>query len=103
MESEIMVMNTFRSVTPTYRGAGYLLWLMAVLLAAFSPQRADEVKLRADFSLRTGAIRPLHGINKGPLAPGGIFDVIKELEKATYQGRQIQVGSILLDGEVVTE
>ncbi len=50
---------------------------MTTLLAAVS-LRADEVKLSADFSVHTGAIRPLHGINKGPLAPGGLLDVIKE-------------------------
>lgn len=40
--------------------------------------RANEAVLNVDFSIQTGRIRPLHGINKGPLAPGGIFDVIKE-------------------------
>ncbi|HET6408251.1 MAG TPA: hypothetical protein VFG14_10260, partial [Chthoniobacteraceae bacterium] len=39
---------------------------------------AEEALLHADFSVPTGTIRPIHGINKGPLAPGGIFDVIKE-------------------------
>ena len=53
------------------------LWLIPVLLTA-APLRADEAVLTADFSVHSGAIRPLHGINKGPLAPGGIFDVIQE-------------------------
>ena len=66
-------MTAFPSVTPTYLRPGYLLWLMALLLAAV-PVRADEVRLSADFSVHTRAIRPLHGINTGPLAPGGIFD-----------------------------
>ena len=52
-------------------------WLIAVLLTSV-PLRADEAVLSADFSVHTGAIRPLHGINKGPLAPGGILDVIQE-------------------------
>ena len=52
-------------------------WLIALLLTSARIQ-ADDVILRADFSVHTGAIRPLHGINKGPLAPGGIFDVIQE-------------------------
>lgn len=52
-------------------------WLIAALLTCLS-LRADEAVLSADFSVHTGTIRPLHGINKGPLAPGGIFDVIKE-------------------------
>lgn len=51
--------------------------LVVAFLACFSAQ-ADDAVLRADFSVHTGKIRPLHGINKGPLAPGGIFDVIKE-------------------------
>ncbi len=56
-------------------------WLLAFLpafLLTSVPLRADEAVVSADFSVHTGAIRPLHGINKGPLAPGGIFDVIKE-------------------------
>lgn len=53
------------------------LLLFAILLASIS-LKAGEADLSADFSVHTGAIRPLHGINKGPLAPGGIFDVIKE-------------------------
>jgi hypothetical protein len=34
--------------------------------------------VNVDFSVHTGSIRPLHGINKGPLAPGGMFDLIEE-------------------------
>ena len=52
-------------------------WLIAVLLIS-APLRAEDAVLSADFSVHPGAIRPLHGINKGPLAPGGIFDVIQE-------------------------
>ncbi|MDB6132464.1 MAG: hypothetical protein JWM59_707 [Verrucomicrobiales bacterium] len=40
--------------------------------------RAEEAVLKVDFSIHAGTIRPLHGINKGPLAPGGIFDVVQE-------------------------
>lgn len=54
-----------------------LRWLIVVVIASVS-LRAEEAVLSADFSVHTGAIRPLHGINKGPLAPGGILDVIKE-------------------------
>ncbi len=53
------------------------LWLITILLACTTLQ-AGEAVLSADFSVRTGTIRPLHGINKGPLAPGGIFEVIQE-------------------------
>ncbi len=52
-------------------------WLAIVLLASLVGVKGDEVRLGADFSVPTGTIRPLHGINKGPLAPGGIFDVIE--------------------------
>jgi len=52
-------------------------WLLAVILTSH-PIRAEDAVLRADFSVPTGAIRPLHGINKGPLAPGGLFDLIQE-------------------------
>ena len=54
-----------------------LAWLAAALTAWVSA-RADEATLSADFSVQAGSIRPLHGINKGPLAPGGIFNVIAE-------------------------
>ena len=40
--------------------------------------RAEEAVLTADFSVPAGTIRALHGINKGPLPPGGLFDVIRE-------------------------
>jgi len=52
-------------------------WLFVGWLSCI-PIRADVATLTADFSVPTGALRPLHGINKGPLAPGGIFDVIAE-------------------------
>jgi len=48
------------------------------MIFASLPIHAEEPVLSADFSVHTGTIRPLHGINKGPLAPGGIFDTIKE-------------------------
>jgi hypothetical protein len=36
---------------------------------------ADEIRLQADFSVPRGKLRALHGINKGPLAPGGLIDL----------------------------
>jgi hypothetical protein len=36
-------------------------------------------ELRIDFSQTNGFIRSLHGINKGPLAPGGLIDVTADL------------------------
>ncbi len=52
-------------------------WLVAALLTSVQLPAEDAV-LSADFAVRSGTIRPLHGINKGPLAPGGVFDVIQE-------------------------
>ncbi len=52
-------------------------WLLAVLLVSL-PLQADTAALHVDFSAQGGVIRPLHGVNKGPLAPGGLFDVIRE-------------------------
>ena len=57
--------------------SGGLLWLVPFVLVSVRLD-AGEAVLSADFSVHTGAIRPLHGINKGPLAPGGIFELIKE-------------------------
>ena len=53
------------------------LWLLATFFACV-PVHGDEAVLNADFSVHTGSIRALHGVNKGPLAPGGVLDVIKE-------------------------
>ncbi len=51
--------------------------LLAMLVAAV-PLRSGEAVLNVDFAVPAGTVRPLHGINKGPLVPGGIFDLIKE-------------------------
>lgn len=42
------------------------------------PFIAEDAILSADFSEVMGTIRRLHGVNKGPLVPGGILDVIRE-------------------------
>jgi hypothetical protein len=36
---------------------------------------ADVIELRVDFSQTNGTIRPLHGINRGPLVAGGMVDL----------------------------
>jgi len=38
----------------------------------------ETVPLRVDFARTNGTIRALHGINKGPLAPGGLIDLTAE-------------------------
>ena len=62
----MQIMTAFSSATPIHCCWRYfnLLMAMLVLMSAVS-LRADEVRLNADFSVHTGAIRPLHGINKG--------------------------------------
>ncbi|HAB19865.1 MAG TPA: hypothetical protein DCE44_25955, partial [Verrucomicrobiales bacterium] len=54
--------------------------LLCLILAFFIPVplQAGEAVLTADFSVPSGRLRALQGINKGPLAPGGIFNVIQE-------------------------
>ncbi len=51
--------------------------LLACFLMTLTSRAADAV-LTADFSVPAGRIRPLHGLNKGPLVPGGLFDVVRE-------------------------
>jgi hypothetical protein len=70
-------MNNLKTCLFSYRTLRRALGLIVLLLMS-APLQAGEAVLNADFSVHTGTIRPLHGINKGPLAPGGIFDVIKE-------------------------
>lgn len=54
---------------------------LVLALATPLPLEAEEAVLQANFSVPTGTIRPLHGVNKGPLAPGGVFEVIKEQQE----------------------
>ncbi len=51
--------------------------LLLTLLLPLSG-RAEEAVLSVDFSVPTGSVRALNGVNKGPLAPGGMFDVIEQ-------------------------
>lgn len=39
---------------------------------------AETAVVTADFAIRQGTIRALHGVNKGPLGPGGLLDVTAE-------------------------
>lgn len=39
---------------------------------------AETVDLRVNFAATNGVIRALHGINKGPLGPGGLIDLTAE-------------------------
>lgn len=50
-----------------------IFWIAA--LAARPTFAESPVELRVDFSMPAGSIRRLHGINKGPLAAGGLMEV----------------------------
>ena len=50
-------------------------WSLLLLFTVWSSTGAEPLNLRVDFSRAQGIIRPLHGINKGPLAPGGLLDL----------------------------
>ena len=53
-----------------------LLWLSLLTI-----QAQPATNLQVDFSKSLGVVRPLHGINKGPLAPGGLVDVTAALRE----------------------
>ncbi len=59
--------------------AGRVKFLLRAALIGLLPLTAlaadREVDIRVDFRRTNGVIRPLHGINKGPLVAGGIIDV----------------------------
>ena len=55
--------------------------LLAVLLAGLIDCDAQPLELRVDFSKPHGTVRPLHGINKGPLAAGGTIDLTVPLRE----------------------
>jgi xylan 1,4-beta-xylosidase len=45
------------------------------MLAASAVLAAEPITLRIDFARTNGVVRPLHGVNKGPLASGGLIDI----------------------------
>ncbi len=74
-------MNRFCEVILMYGSRRFLspqVYWPIVLLLSSHLVLAQEGGLRADFAVRVGKIRPLHGVNKGPLAPGGLIDLAKE-------------------------
>lgn len=42
---------------------------------------AEPLKLNVDFSRIHGTVRPLHGLNKGPLATGGMIDLAPQVRE----------------------
>jgi xylan 1,4-beta-xylosidase len=47
----------------------------AILISGMLPCAAAPLELQVDFAKTIGTIRPLHGINKGPLTAGGMVDL----------------------------
>ncbi len=59
---------------PTHASA-VLIFLGCSMLIPGRFARGENAVLSVDFSVPAGRIRALHGVNKGPLAPGGMFEV----------------------------
>jgi xylan 1,4-beta-xylosidase len=55
-------------------------FILPLLLSAFAAS-AGPHELSADFAQSAGAIRPLHGINKGPLHPNGLISVTEQQKR----------------------
>jgi xylan 1,4-beta-xylosidase len=54
-------------------------WVAAAIFGAAIPGTA--VEWRIDFAKTNGVFRPLHGMNKGPLAPGGLLNLSDALQQ----------------------
>src|SRR5215212_3047981 len=61
--------------SPLMRVAFYVLVLLGQAALGAS---SEPLVLKVDFGRTNGAFRTLHGINKGPLAAGGMFNVTAE-------------------------
>lgn len=55
----------------------WLLWV-AVSLVGSLPAAGAPIRLQVDFGATNGVLRALHGVNKGPLGPGGLIDLTAE-------------------------
>lgn len=63
-----------------------LLGLLTWLTFAIPGTSAAPIELTADFSQVSGLIRPLHGVNKGPLGPGGLIDLTAPFQELRLPG-----------------
>lgn len=66
-----MTLTTFSSVASRSTSSA---WIALACFAASLTARGDET-LRIDFARTIGEIRPLHGINCGPVCDGGLVDL----------------------------
>ncbi len=62
--------------------AAWAIMAAMAVVSAITPLRGADAptELLLDFSRTNGFLRPLHGINKGPLAAGGLIDVTAALQ-----------------------
>jgi len=51
---------------------------IALLILWSASLMAAPMVVRVDFGQTNGLIRPLHGINKGPLGAGGLVDLTEQ-------------------------
>jgi xylan 1,4-beta-xylosidase len=58
--------------------AGWVALWSVFLGASLNAVDDDAWRARIDFTDAQGTFRALHGVNKGPLGPGGLIDVIRE-------------------------
>lgn len=58
--------------------AGLLAPVGMLLGSALETTAAEPRVLHVDFAVTNGVIRALHGVNKGPLGPGGLIDLTAE-------------------------
>ena len=62
-----------------FNAAKSLVILLVICVVAASG--AETIVLTVDFARTNGVVRPLHGINKGPLESGGLIDLTEEQRK----------------------
>jgi len=55
-----------------------------LLMLAAAAWAADPVRLTVDCSKRLGPVRPLHGVNSGPLDDGGLLDLSRFHREAAF-------------------
>jgi len=56
-------------------GLRYLFRLIVIIISCCVSHASEPALIRVDFSRDLGSVRLLDGINKGPLAPGGMLDL----------------------------
>jgi xylan 1,4-beta-xylosidase len=66
-----------RSISPL--ACSFAVWAALSVGAVTGVAAEAAAEVAVDFGRAAGVIRPLHGINKGPIAPGGLIDLTAPL------------------------